>query len=90
MNTVLLLSWGMIVLSGACGFWRLWSGPNTRNRILAFDYLCCTIVAAMVLHSFERISHLYLELIMIFSLLGFATVIAFMEGFFSKTQEAED
>lgn len=90
MSVTLILSWGFIVLGGGCGIWRLWIGPNTRNRILAFDYLCCTIVAAMVLHSFEKVSALYLELIMIFSLLGFATVIAFMEVFFANKKEAEE
>lgn len=85
-----MIIWGyyicycFIVIGIFCGFYRLLMGPNTLNRILAFDYLTACIIALIAVYSAQHQTTEYLEIILIFSLLGFATVISFMEVFFAK------
>lgn len=74
----------MIILGLVCGFYRFIIGPNTLNRILAFDYLAACVIALIVLYCIQNRNDDYLEVILIFCLLGFATVITFMEVFFYK------
>lgn len=78
----LLLSLGLLL-----GFLRLSKGPDILNRILAFDYCCACTVGLVAVYSVQAGTDAYLELVMIFSLLGFATVICFMEAFFSRIKE---
>lgn len=75
----------LLLIAGiACGFYRLIKGPNTLNRVLAFDYLSACIIGLIALYSVQYQTTEYLELILIFSLLGFATIICFMEVFFAQ------
>lgn len=84
MNEILTITYCMILLGCACACWRLYKGPDTLNRILAFDYLSACIISLIALHSIQIQTDRYLEMILIFSLLGFATVISFMEAFFGR------
>ncbi|MEC7838597.1 MAG: monovalent cation/H+ antiporter complex subunit F [Chlamydiota bacterium] len=74
----------ILYLSFLLGLVRLFIGPRTLDRVLAFDYLCGVIIALITVHSIQIGSFSYIEMILIFSLLGFATVISFMEVFFAR------
>jgi multisubunit Na+/H+ antiporter MnhF subunit len=76
----------MLLASLGCGFYRLARGPSLLDQILAFDYVSVCILALIALRSMYLGTDVYLELILIFSLLGFATVISFMEVFFARRQ----
>jgi multicomponent Na+:H+ antiporter subunit F len=56
---------------------RLSRGPSVMDRILAFDTICCLIVGLMVLVSVRWRSSLYIDLILVFTLLGFFSTVAF-------------
>lgn len=77
----------VLYLSFVIGVARLFKGPKTLDRILAFDYLCGLIIALIAVHSIQIKSFSYIEMILIFSLLGFATVISFMEVFFVRLRK---
>lgn len=56
---------------------RLRIGPTVMDRILAFDTICVLIVGLMVVLSMEWSTALYLDLILVFTLLGFFSTVAF-------------
>lgn len=57
--------------------WRFFSGPDAANRILALDTLTVLFVALLALLAllFER--GLYLDVALVFAMVGFAGVILF-------------
>ena len=82
-------SYYLLTLGLLLGLIRFVRGPDILNRILAFDYCCACVLGLVAVYSFQVQSGRYLELVMIFSLLGFATVICFMEVFFARVREEE-
>ena len=56
---------------------RLRRGPTIMDRILAFDTICVIIVGLMGLVSVRWHTSLYLDLILVFTLLGFFSTVAF-------------
>lgn len=56
---------------------RMRRGPTLVDRILAFDTVCVMIVGFMVLLSLSWSSQDYLDMILVFTLLGFFSTIAF-------------
>ncbi|MFT4551576.1 MAG: multisubunit Na+/H+ antiporter MnhF subunit [Chlamydiales bacterium] len=79
----------ILLTSLLCGAYRLARGPSLLDQILAFDYICVCILSLITLKSIYLGTDLYLEIILIFSLLGFATVISFMEVFFARLKKNE-
>jgi multisubunit Na+/H+ antiporter MnhF subunit len=71
---------GLALLSVAMvlGAIRLARGPSVIDRVLAFDLITTCAVGMIVLLSIRWHTGLYLELILIFSLLGFLTTVAFV------------
>jgi multisubunit Na+/H+ antiporter MnhF subunit len=76
----LAINTGFAVLSLAMvlGAIRLARGPSVIDRVLAFDLITTCAVGMIVLLSIRWRTVLYLELILIFSLLGFLTTVAFV------------
>lgn len=56
---------------------RLRRGPTIMDRILAFDTICVSIVGLMALVSARWRTALYIDLILVFTLLGFFSTVAF-------------
>ncbi len=78
-----LLTWTLgfsavgVALSAFMCLERMRRGPTIMDRILAFDTICVMIVAMMVIVSIRWTTHDYLDLILVFTLLGFFSTIAF-------------
>lgn len=87
LETATLCCYGCVAIAFFLGCYRLIIGPDTLNRLLAFDFITACIIGFIILYSIESISLDYLEVILIFSLLGFATIICFMEAFFYLKRE---
>ncbi len=68
------------VLSGAIliGIIRLWRGPSVLDRIMGFDLVTTSSVGIIILLSILWKVPVFLELILIFSLLGFFGTVAFV------------
>ncbi len=58
--------------------WRIITGPRVLDRVIAYDSASVCIIGMMVLLSIRWKSDLLIEIIMIFSLLGFMGSIAFV------------
>jgi len=80
----------LLFFSLLAGLYRLLIGPGLLNRILAFDLIALCIIALTILFSLMNGSHHYLEIILIFCLLGFITTIAFMDMLFRALVQKED
>jgi multicomponent Na+:H+ antiporter subunit F len=86
MNTVIIFAYGILTLAILCGLVRLARGPTVIDRILAFDLITTSAVGMIVLLSIQWRTPMYLELILIFSLLGFSGTVAFVY-YLSVTQK---
>ncbi len=72
------------------GFYRLFVGPNTLNRLLSLDYLCVCIISFICIYSIDKRIEEDIEILLIFSLIGFASVLSFIEVYFYKQQRGGD
>lgn len=75
---VLAISVCGLTLAILLGLFRLARGPTVLDRILAFDLIATSAVGMVVLLSVLWRTAVYLELILIFSLLGFVSTVAFV------------
>lgn len=66
----------LLILALLAGLYRMVSGPTVLDRILAFDMVAISGVALMGILSIRWDTALFLELILIFSLLGFFSTVA--------------
>jgi len=80
----------LLSLSLLAGLYRLIRGPGLLNRILAFDLTALCIIALTVLFSLINDTYHFLEIMLIFCLLGFTTTIAFMDMLFRALEQKED
>jgi multicomponent Na+:H+ antiporter subunit F len=85
---VLTLSFGALTLAILLGLVRLARGPTVIDRVLAFDLIATSAVGMILLLSIHWRTALYLELVLIFSLLGFLTTVAFV-FYLHKTVEPQ-
>lgn len=67
---------------------RLAKGPTVVDRMLAFDLIAVSGVALIAVVSVQRSTSLYLELILVYSLLGFLGTVA-LAGYLQRSQERE-
>lgn len=78
MSLAISLCFGGLTLAIVLGLFRLGRGPTLLDRILAFDLIATSAVGMVVLLSVLWRTPVYLELILIFSLLGFVSTVAFV------------
>lgn len=78
MELALDLATALLIAAILLGLYRLARGPTVPDRVLAFDLITTCVVGMIVLLSIRWQTVLYLELILIFSLLGFLTTVAFV------------
>lgn len=74
----LSICFGALTLAVLLGLVRLFKGPTVLDRILAFDLIATSIVGMIALLSVKWRTPLYLELVLLFSLLGFVGTVAFV------------
>ncbi|MCS7090355.1 MAG: monovalent cation/H+ antiporter complex subunit F [Verrucomicrobiota bacterium] len=75
MKLVFWLSWVMLGTAVLAAVWRLWRGPTVVDRMLAFDLIATCVVAWIAILSLQAQSELFVELILVYSLLGFLTTV---------------
>jgi multisubunit Na+/H+ antiporter MnhF subunit len=79
METVLHVAFGILTLAIGIALVRLVRGPSVLDRIMAFDLITTSSVGMIVLLSILWSTPHYLELILVFSLLGFFGTVAFVQ-----------
>jgi multisubunit Na+/H+ antiporter MnhF subunit len=79
---------GILTLAIFLGLVRLARGPSVIDRIMAFDLITTCAVGMIVLLSIRWSTPLYIDVILIFSLLGFFGTVAFV-CYLSRTHDIE-
>lgn len=77
MNDLALAGVGLLMLAALFSVYRLVRGPDSPNRILAFEGVASCAVALTAGLSFLWADDVYLELILIIGALGFSGAMAF-------------
>jgi len=90
MSVFLIFCDAALLLSFILGLIRFILGPSTLDRILAFDLMAICIVGVVVLFSIQAATSFYLEILLIFGLLGFTTTVAFMDSLFRSKKGSHD
>lgn len=71
----------MIGIAAILAIYRLLVGPTILDRIIGFDMTAICIVGMMILLSVLWKSPVYIEIMLIFSLLGFVGTVTFVSYF---------
>ncbi|MCX8157910.1 MAG: monovalent cation/H+ antiporter complex subunit F [Verrucomicrobiae bacterium] len=77
-HLTILLSFVLLFVAILLGLYRLARGPTVLDRVLAFDLITTCAVGMIILLSIQWQTPLFLELILVFALLGFLTTVAFV------------
>lgn len=77
-SIVVYFCYGLLAIASFLALKRVLQGPTMLDRAIGFDMLTTTTVGAVVLVSISRHTQLYIELMLIFSLLGFVGTVAFV------------
>lgn len=75
---VVLLCFVLLTATAGMALFRLLSGPTIVDRIIGFDLLATSIGGMIILLSIWWKTHLFIEIMLIFSLLGFVGTVAFV------------
>lgn len=83
---LIVLTFCFILLLTASGLalYRLLSGPTLLDRIIAFDMGAICIVGMIILLSVYWNTQVFIEIMLIFSLLGFVGTVAFVSYLYSN------
>lgn len=89
MTIIIAISFVMLAASVVAGMLRLRRGPSVLDRILAFDLISTCVVGMVVLLSVAWATPMFLETILIVSLLGFFTTVSFVFYLSRRAKEGE-
>lgn len=87
--SILILCAVGLAIAILLGLWRIVRGPSLPDRILAFDLVVTGAVGLLVLLSVHWETRAYLEAILVVSLLGFFTTVAFTQYLSHSRQRAD-
>jgi multisubunit Na+/H+ antiporter MnhF subunit len=76
--TTVLVCAVLLSVASVLAVWRLMRGPTILDRIIGFDMLTVCTIGLVVLSSVWWKTHMYIEMMIIFSLLGFIGTVAFV------------
>jgi multisubunit Na+/H+ antiporter MnhF subunit len=72
-SSLLCFALGLTLLAG---LWRIIAGPSVADRILGFDMITVSVAGLMGVLSMLWRTTLFLELILVFTMLGFMGTVA--------------
>jgi multisubunit Na+/H+ antiporter MnhF subunit len=75
----IFLSYLLLFISVIFSTIRLIAGPTMLDRILAFDAIALSAAGMLIAFSVQTSNFYFLEVILIFCLLGFTTVVGYMD-----------
>ncbi len=93
-NALIFFSFVLLGFSLLLGMVRFLKGPTVVDRIIALDAVVLCAVGFLALISFVWGNSLYLDLLLVVSLLGFLTTVAFVnylkEKFPTESEQEQD
>lgn len=79
MQYVIMVCYLALFLSAILTIIRLILGPSILDRVLAFDAIALCAAGMTILFSLETSSFYFLEVLLLFSLLGFSSVLGYLD-----------
>jgi len=86
MGAVVIIGYVGLSLALLIGLYRLLTAPSVLDRLLAFESLSIAIVGMIILFAVQENTLYFLEMILIFCLLGFTSTVAFMDYMFRRKE----
>lgn len=74
----ILLCFVLLIAASGLALWRILSGPDVLDRVIGFDLVAICIGGMIILLSIWWGTHLFIEIMLIFSLLGFVGTVAYV------------
>ena len=78
-----MITWALLFAFGCFGLgllfnlWRITTGPDTADRILALDTMVINIIALLILYGIWRGTAVYYEASMLIAMVGFVSTVAY-------------
>lgn len=89
-EVVVIICLVMLSVAVILALYRLLVGPSILDRIIGFDMVAICIVGMIILVSVEWQSTLFVEIMLIFSLLGFMGSVAYVSFLASNPSRLKD
>lgn len=79
MNEIMVLTCVVpLAIASALSLWRIMRGPSLLDRIIGFDLLSTCVIGMVAMVSIWWKTLMFIEMMMIFSLLGFLSTLTFV------------
>lgn len=76
-ETALWFAFACFGLGLLLNLWRIVSGPDTADRILALDTMVINVIALLVLYGLLRGTAVYYEAALLVAMVGFVSTVAY-------------
>ena len=83
MTVILIISFSLIAIGAILSFIRFVKGPRSGDRVVALDTLSIIVTSALVLLAYVFDRYIYIDVALIYAVLGFVGVIViarYIEG----------
>ena len=81
METALNIALIGLSLCVLCGLYRLFAGPTIPDRVLGVDAVALSLIGMILVISIQKDTSAFIDILLLFSILGFVTTIAVMDSF---------
>ena len=76
-EVALVFAAGCFGLGLLLNLWRIATGPDAADRILALDTMVINVIALLVLHGIWQETAMYFEAAMLVAMVGFVSTVAY-------------
>jgi len=76
-SAALIFAFGCFGLGLVLNLWRVLTGPEASDRVLALDTMVINAIALLILLGIWQGSAIYFEVSMLFALVGFVSTVAY-------------
>ncbi len=84
MTILVVFCFVMLLVAASFALYRLLAGPTLLDRIIGFDMGAICIVGMIILLSIYWQTRVFIEIMLIFSLLGFVGTVSFVSYLYSN------
>ncbi|PWG16888.1 K+/H+ antiporter subunit F [Salibaculum griseiflavum] len=77
MTAALFFAFGCFGLGLLFNLWRIATGPDAADRILALDTMVINVIAMLILYGIYRSTAMYYEAAMLVAMVGFVSTVAY-------------
>jgi len=76
-GAALVFAFGCYAVALLIDLWRVATGPDAADRLLALDTMVINVIALLVLYGIARGTAIYFEAAMLVAMVGFVSTVAY-------------